>query len=177
MKKNWYAVYTRPKCEKKVAASLTKKRIECFCPMNRIIKTNSFDKKKLITEPLFPSLVFLNINHEEMQSVKQCNEVINFMYWLGKEMTFSEHEIDNIKDFSESNYNIISEKIKVTTSNNMIRIVTRNPLVQTEENVYVMNTVRIKLSLPSLGYQLIADNNEMMMDIDLKTENNAVFVS
>ena len=28
MQKNWYVVYTRPQCEKKVAALLTKKKIE-----------------------------------------------------------------------------------------------------------------------------------------------------
>ena len=36
MKKNWYAVYTKSRCEKKVSASLTKKKIENYCPLNRV---------------------------------------------------------------------------------------------------------------------------------------------
>ncbi len=33
MQKNWYIIYTKPKCEKKVAAFLTKKKIENFLPL------------------------------------------------------------------------------------------------------------------------------------------------
>ena len=38
MKKNWYAVYTKAQCEKKVAALLTKKKIENYCHCERQYK-------------------------------------------------------------------------------------------------------------------------------------------
>ena len=55
--KKWYAVYTRPKWEKKVAELLSRKRIENYCPLNKSIKQWS-DRKKTIFEPLF-TLMFL----------------------------------------------------------------------------------------------------------------------
>ena len=34
MQKNWYIIYTKPKCEKKVASLLSKKKIENFLPVH-----------------------------------------------------------------------------------------------------------------------------------------------
>ncbi|KAA9039498.1 hypothetical protein FW778_11815 [Ginsengibacter hankyongi] len=34
MQKNWYAVYTKPHCEKKVSLLLVKRGIENFYPVN-----------------------------------------------------------------------------------------------------------------------------------------------
>lgn len=51
MQKNWYAVYTKP-LEKKVAALLSKKKIENFCPLG-CVETQNFRKLKLILETPF----------------------------------------------------------------------------------------------------------------------------
>ena len=34
--KKWYAVYTRPRWEKKVAEILTRRKIENYCPINKV---------------------------------------------------------------------------------------------------------------------------------------------
>ena len=61
----WYAVYTRPRWEKKVASLLTKKKIENFCPLNKVVRQWA-DRKKTVYEPLFTSYVFVNTSETEM---------------------------------------------------------------------------------------------------------------
>ena len=72
MKKNWYAVYTKSRCEKKVSALLTKKKIENYCPLNRLLK-QSPDRKKIVQEPLFTSYVFVHITEMEMAAIRQIS--------------------------------------------------------------------------------------------------------
>ena len=55
--KKWYALYTKPRWEKKIDASLIKKNIESWCPLQKIEKQWT-DRKKIIEEPLFKSYIF-----------------------------------------------------------------------------------------------------------------------
>ena len=55
--KKWYALYTKPRWEKKIDAQLKKKGVVCWCPLQKIEKQWT-DRKKLIEEPLFRSYVF-----------------------------------------------------------------------------------------------------------------------
>ena len=80
MKKKWYVVYTKSHCEKKVAALLTKKKIENYCPLNRMAGSKG-NSKKWVYEPLFASFVFVHITDEQISYVKQVNSVVNFIYW------------------------------------------------------------------------------------------------
>ncbi len=155
MKKNWYAVYTKPKAEKKVCASLSRKKIESFCPMNRVIKSGSFDRKRLMSEPLFPNYVFVYITEQEIPLIRQNSDIINFLYWLGRPVTIRENEIDNIRDFSNQYMNITLEKTQVSL-NKMVRIVNRVPFVGEDNNIYQMNSALVKVTLPTLGYNICA---------------------
>ncbi len=76
MQKYWYVIYTRPKCEKKVAASLAKKKIESFFPQQLKERTSSW-KRKVYQEPLFKSYVFVHIEACELEKLKR-------ILWCGK---------------------------------------------------------------------------------------------
>jgi len=65
--KKWYAIYTMPRWEKKVAGLLNEKNITTFCPINRVERQWS-DRKKIVHEPLFRSYVFVQISTENNQS-------------------------------------------------------------------------------------------------------------
>ncbi|MEO7049924.1 MAG: transcription termination/antitermination NusG family protein, partial [Ferruginibacter sp.] len=92
MKKTWYAVYTKSRCEKKVASLLAKKKVEHYCPLNRVVKQWS-DRRKLVFEPLFTSYVFVKATDAEMATIRQTNDVINFVYWLGRPAVIKDTEI------------------------------------------------------------------------------------
>ena len=61
--KHWYAVYTKPRWEKKVFALLSEKGFTAYCPLHKVRKRWS-DRYKVIEEPVFKSYVFINITEE-----------------------------------------------------------------------------------------------------------------
>jgi transcription antitermination factor NusG len=96
--KNWYAVYTKPRWEKKVAAMLLEKGIENYCPINKVIRQWS-DRKKMVMEPVFKGYVFVKLEENKKWQVKDVNGILNFVYWLGKPAIIREEEIDTIRKF------------------------------------------------------------------------------
>ncbi|MCK7558014.1 UpxY family transcription antiterminator [Chitinophaga sedimenti] len=94
----WYAVYTKSRCEKKVAALLARKQLECYCPMNEV-ESQWSDRRKIVQEPLFKSYVFVRIPERLMSVVRQTEGVVNFVYWLGRPAVISDPEIDMMRRF------------------------------------------------------------------------------
>lgn len=150
---NWYAVYTRPRWEKKVAGLLTKKKIENFCPLNKIVRQWA-DRKKTIYEPLFTSYVFVNASEKDMLKIRETDGILNFVYWLGKPATIQEVEIDTIKNLLNTYCNIGLEKIHVNV-NDTVKVV-HGPLMSREGKVLEVMNNSVKVYLPSLGYALVA---------------------
>ncbi|MFO1481018.1 MAG: UpxY family transcription antiterminator [Turneriella sp.] len=60
---DWYAVYTRPRSEKKLAEGLQKLGIEHYLPLLRTRKKWS-DRYKWVEEPVFASYLFVHIEFE-----------------------------------------------------------------------------------------------------------------
>ena len=58
--KQWFVVYTKPHIERKVSEILTRKKIENYFPLNRIVGDWNVNKK-IIDEPLFVGLVVMTI--------------------------------------------------------------------------------------------------------------------
>lgn len=162
---NWYAVYTRPRWEKKVAQSLTRKKIENYCPLNRVLHQWS-DRKKIVLEPLFTSYVFVYISPEEQLTVRQTEGINNFVYWLRKPAIIRSEEIETIKKFLNDHINVRLEKIEVNT-NDIVRIVS-GPLMLREGKVVEILNRAVKVLLPSLGYSLIAQVDKVNIE---KVEN------
>jgi transcription antitermination factor NusG len=107
--KKWLAVYTRPRAEKKVSELLTRRKIENYCPINKVMKQWS-DRKKVICEPLFSSYVFVRVPEYAITSLKQIPGIINVVYWLGKPAVIRDSEIEVIKRFLCEYVNIRLEK-------------------------------------------------------------------
>jgi transcription antitermination factor NusG len=152
--KKWYALYTRPRWEKKVAELLTKKKVENYCPLNKVCRQWS-DRKKIVLEPLFTSYVFVNIAETEQLSVRTTEGVINFVYWLSKPAIIRNGEIESIKRFLNEYENIHLEKIPVKI-NDSVRI-TGGPLMEQNGLVISVKNKFVKLLIPSLGYLMYAE--------------------
>lgn len=95
---NWYAVYTKPRWEKKVASLLLDKGVEHYCPINKVTRQWS-DRKKVVLEPIFKGYVFVKLEDSKKWEVKNINGILNFVYWLGRPATIREEEIITIKKF------------------------------------------------------------------------------
>lgn len=100
--KDWRAVYTKPRSEKKVAERLEQQGIEVYCPVQTTLKQWS-DRKKKVSVPIFPSYVFLRLSEKESDLVLQDPGVLNFVYWLGQPALIRDEEIEGIRAFL-SNY-------------------------------------------------------------------------
>jgi transcription antitermination factor NusG len=162
MKKNWYAVYTKLRCEKKVATLLQKKKIENYCPLNRVVNPWA-DRKKLVFEPLFKSFVFVRSTEEEMADIKKTSDVVNFVYWLGEPAVIKDIEIESMQHFLDQHSNVVLEKT-VVNFNDMVRI-TSAPLMESDGNVVSVNSNKVKVSLPSLGYAISAEVKKSHVEI------------
>ncbi|WP_038007195.1 transcription termination/antitermination protein NusG [Terrimonas ferruginea] len=152
--KQWFALYTRPRWEKKVTELLDRKKIQVYCPLNKVQRQWS-DRKKIVHEPLFSSYVFVCLSPEEQTKALQTDGVINFVYWLHKPAVIRNDEIDAIRRFLNEYENVSLEKCPVNM-NDTVRIL-NGPLMTWEGQVVEVRANTIKVMLPSLGQCLVAE--------------------
>jgi transcription antitermination factor NusG len=157
MQKNWYAVYTRPNCETKVAHFFFRKKIEHFCPMNSI-KIQSFRKVKILHEPLFKSHVFVNIAEEEICWLKRVDGVISLLHWKSKPLIIRENEITAIKEFTIRHQSIELQKTQIITSD--MAGIEEIPNYSIDGKIFDLINEKLKVNLPSIGYVMIARMEE-----------------
>jgi len=110
--KKWYAVYTKPRWEKKVVQLLDEKRIENYLPLQKILKQWS-DRKKWVSEPLFRSYVFVCIDQEEYLSTLQTSGVVKFVSFEGKAVSIPPIQIEAIKTYVETGEDLITESVEM----------------------------------------------------------------
>lgn len=150
----WYAVYTRPRWEKKVAEILTHKKIENYCPLNKVVRQWS-DRKKIVLEPLFTSYVFVKTSQQQHSEIRKINGIVNFVYWLNKPAVIRNEEIENIREFLNDHINVQLQKTPVNI-NDPVKVI-KGPLMDYEGNVIAIKSKTLKILLPSLGYMMIAE--------------------
>ncbi|MFQ5771751.1 MAG: UpxY family transcription antiterminator [bacterium] len=99
----WYALYTRPRFEKKVDKELRDLHIETFLPLKKVTKFWS-DRKKVIKEPLFPSYVFVYANLKERLRAYQPRGVVRMVSFNGRPTRIPEDQISAVRRILESGY-------------------------------------------------------------------------
>lgn len=153
MQKNWYAIYTKPQCEKKIAALFSRWKIENVCPLN-YVKTNVSWSHKLHYKPLFTSYVFVRISSDQIERLRKVEGVVNFLHWLGKPAIIKEEEIQAMKEFTNNYQDIKLERTKVNI-NDSVRVID-DPSYRIEGKFISVKSKFLKVTLPSMGYTLVA---------------------
>ncbi len=153
MQKNWYVVYTKPQCEKKIAGLFSKWKIENFYPVN-CVKSSVSWRSKMVCEPLFKSYVFVHISEEQISKLNRVEGVVNFLHWLGKPAVIKSKEIEVLREFTNDYRDI---KIQHSTVNieDCVEIIDE-PSYKMEGKFISIKSKTVKVKLPSLGYTLIA---------------------
>lgn len=153
--KNWYVLYTRSRCEKKVNTILLKRGVESYCPLNKCLRRWA-DRKKIILEPLFRSYVFIKVNHKEIQEIKKYStDIVNVVYWLGSPAIVKNDEIDQIRLFLGEYQNVKIEKQQVRI-NDTVKII-QGPFMNKMGSIGEIQNNLVKVYIPSLGYMLTAE--------------------
>lgn len=150
--KKWYAIYTKPRWEKKVAGLLEDEGIVTYCPLNKIQRRWS-DRLKIVHEPLFTSYVFVYVEQSQMIKVRMISGVVNFVYWNGSPAIIRDNEVERIKKFLND-----YEFVNVVNLKLFQRIKFNNGVLMDNEGIITRsekNTVQIFLD--SLGLKLTAN--------------------
>jgi transcription antitermination factor NusG len=162
-KLNWYAVYTKPRWEKKVAKLLDEKGIENYCPLNRVIKQWS-DRKKVVLEPIFKSYVFVNIADANKWDLKKVNGILNFVYWLGKPALIKDQEIDTIRKFLNEFSDVQVEELGQLKVNAKVRI--RQGVMMNYHGLLIeLSGNRAKVKIDSMGVSLNAHFDKKNLEL------------
>ena len=122
---NWYALYTRPRFEKKVQAELHRKNIESFLPLQTIVRQWS-DRKKRVEEPLFRSYVFVNVSANERIRSLQVTGVVRMVGFGGKPSVIPDDQIEGLRKFLEGGYQL--EACDYLSAGDLVEI-TQGPLM------------------------------------------------
>src|SRR6267142_6259452 len=97
----WYLIYTKPRHEKKIYLNLNERKVPSFLPMRKILR-HWHDRKKLVSEPLFPSYLFVYLDSIKGYHTGMDTDGVLYFVRTGKEMTrVSEGLINNIKLLTE----------------------------------------------------------------------------
>ncbi len=154
--KKWFVLYSKPRWEKKVDASLIRKGIESWCPLNKVQKQWS-DRKKIIEEPLFKSYVFVKIDEAERVEVLMTPGVLNFIHYLGKPAVIRDEDIETIRHYlmdSEAKIEVIS--LDAFQQNSRVKV-SRGVFLDAEGTVLRSNKKKAYVQLESLGQVMIVE--------------------
>lgn len=154
--KKWYALYTKPRWEKKIDGVLVRKGVECWCPLQKIERQWS-DRKKIVEEPLFKSYIFVRIDNTERTKVLMTDGILNFVHYLGKPAIIKDDEINTIKKYLDekdaSIYILSQEGFKEET-----RIkVNHGVFMGNEGTVLRGGKKKIYVKLESLGQVMVVE--------------------
>jgi transcription antitermination factor NusG len=90
---SWYALYTCPRHEKRVAKQIEQNRISCFLPLYRSVRRWK-DRRKEIDLALFPGYVFVHIALKDRLRVLQLASVVRFVSFNGRPVALPAGEME-----------------------------------------------------------------------------------
>ena len=148
--KYWYALYTKPRWEKKVHKLLSQKNFEAYCPLNKV-KRKWTDRIKTIEEPLFRSYVFVKVADAERTEVRFVDGVLNFVYWNGKPAIVKEEEIIELKKFLSEFEDVQVSNIDIKPADEVM--LTSGVMMGAKGRVLrVMGPNTVEVRIESLGF-------------------------
>lgn len=93
---HWYALYTSPRHEKRVADQINRQGIACFLPLYRSIRRWK-DRRKELALVLFPGYVFVRMTRQNRLRVLQLPGAVRIVTFNGQPATLPEEEIENLR--------------------------------------------------------------------------------
>lgn len=119
----WYALYTKPRAEKKIAENLEKLGIEVYLPLLRTRKKWS-DRYKWIEEPIFASYLFVHIYFErDSLRVLKLPQAVYFVSTEGVPTTIEARDLELLRlaidNYAES---LVIRDTSALVAGEMVRI-------------------------------------------------------
>ena len=116
---HWYALYTRPRFEKKIDLKLREKGLESYLPLHTVRRRWS-DRWKKVEQPLFSCYVFVKIALRDKIYVVQTHGVVRMVSFNGTPSPIPDVEINAVKNvlehadsFETTHYLAIGQMVEV----------------------------------------------------------------
>ncbi len=94
--KNWYALYTRPRHEKKAFDLLIEKGATAYLPLLLTVREYKTRKKK-VELPLFPSYMFCEFEYKDRFTILETHGIIKIVNFNGVPATVPEWQIEAMR--------------------------------------------------------------------------------
>ncbi len=95
-KRSWFALYTKPRHEKRVLEQLERKELEAYLPLHSVLRQWS-DRRKWVDEPLFRSYIFIKGNSVERYEALRSYGALRLVSFRNRPIEVWEEEIERIK--------------------------------------------------------------------------------
>jgi transcription termination/antitermination protein NusG len=109
--KNWFVFYTKSRQEKKVHDLLTRRGLEVFLPIQKVMRQWS-DRKKKVEVPLFNSYIFVLESEDKIPMVLQTPGVAWNIRHNNKPAVLHPKELETIKRFLASGLLLESRQLE-----------------------------------------------------------------
>lgn len=151
--RNWYAVYTAPRAEKKVRERFQLNAIEHYLPVQMVTR-KWHDRLKKIEQPVINGYIFVYITPEEMKKVLMTYGAIAFVRDQGHPAIIPEKQINELRKMVEW----ASEEVEFSATEMVpgqpVRIVRGELAGLTAELVEVKGKFKVMVRLQGLGCAL-----------------------
>jgi transcription antitermination factor NusG len=143
----WYALYTKPRAEKKVLVRLEEKNITTYLPMVKE-KREWSDRSKIVEVPLLKSYIFINIPLIDSLKALKTQGVIGFVKFNDEYAPIPDYQINTLKKSLEIKSNL--EPVEYYKQGQLVKVV-RGPLEGAIGRVKVIkNQSKLVISLDAL---------------------------
>lgn len=152
---NWYVIYTRNNCEKKLVESLIKAGITAESPMYTTVKQWS-DRKKKCTIPLLNSIIFVQTTERALNDLYHFKHVKGILKNMGKPAIVKENEMETLRCIARewSGENITKIDLNQNLKLGDMVIVIRGPFKGlTGELIELKNKHKVLIALKSIDVQ------------------------
>ncbi len=166
---NWFAVYTKPRSEKKLSVLFNKFHIENYLP-TLSLKRKWSDRFKIIETPLFTSYIFVRINYRQMYvKVMSIPNSVGFVQAYGKPAIIPQEDIDFIRSMIEE----FPDKIKVIEKEMLQKgkeVLIRTGPFKGRTGIIekVKNETYVLLEIKSIQKVLKVEMNKENLDLEFK---------
>ncbi|HEY6766474.1 MAG TPA: UpxY family transcription antiterminator [Candidatus Sulfotelmatobacter sp.] len=92
----WYALYTFPRHEKRVAEQIEKREISCFLPLYRSVRRWK-DRRKELELALFPGYVFVRVAIQDKLEVLKLPGVVRLVTFNGQPAALPDNELESLR--------------------------------------------------------------------------------
>jgi transcriptional antiterminator RfaH len=98
MRKNWFALYTKPRNEFKAAQQLKEINVDYYLATYFRMRQWS-DRKKKIEEPVLKSYIFIYADERQRLDALELQAISRCVFDKGRPAVIPEWQIDNLKNF------------------------------------------------------------------------------